>query len=178
MSRLERDKQITYFDTHYVQFVWCFRLISRTGLIRIQYRSVSPRWRGGRVPPISSDVTGIIKGFVLGLKFSIPVFFWIGKLIWKRFFGGGLILVRIFLRMGVQNNLKIQMVWRINKHKHSISNVLIFRVISFNNAFRKLGVNFWSSKFWGFVGSSREFFDIYIFGSCYLRHLQLLYLIK
>ena len=171
MSRLERDKQITYFDTHYVQFVWCFRLISRTG------RSVSPRWRGGGVPPISSDVTRIIKGFVLGLKFSIPVFFWIGKLIWKGCFGGSLILVRIFLRMGVQNNLKIQRVWRINKHKNSISNVLVFRVISFN-AFRKLGVNFWSSKFWGFVGSSREFVDIYIFGSCYLRHLQLLYLIK
>ena len=177
MSRLQRDKQITCFDTHYVQFVWCFRLISRTGFIRIQYRSVRPRWRGGGVPPISSDVTGIIKGFVLDLKFFDSGIFWIGKLIWKGFFGGGLTLVRIFLRMGVQNNLKIQMVWRINKHRHSISNVLIFRVISFK-AFRKLGVYFWPSKFWGFVGSSREFFDIYVFRFCYLRHLQLPYLIK
>ena len=174
MSRLERDKQMTHFDTRYVQFVWCFRLISRTGFIRIQYRSVSPRWRGGGVLPISSDLTEIIKEFVLGL---IPGFFWIGKLIWKGFVWGSLILVRIFLRMGVQTNLKIQIVWRINKHKHSISNVLIFRVISFN-AFRKLGVNFWSSKFWGFVESSREFFDIHVFRFCYLRHLQLPYLMK
>ena len=54
---------------------------------------------GGEVLPISSDVTGIIKGFVLGSKFSIPEFFWIGKLIWKGFFWGGLILffcVRVF----------------------------------------------------------------------------------
>ena len=177
MSRLERDKQITYFDTHYVQFVWCFRLISRTGFIRIQYRSVSPRWRGGGVPPISSDVTEIIKGFVLSLKFSIPVFFWIGKLIWKGFFWGWLNFSKDFFAYGCSKQSE-DSDGMTNKQTHSISNVLIFRVISFNNAFRKLGVNFWSSKFWGFVGSSREFFDIYIFGSCYLRHLQLLYLIK
>ena len=56
----------------------------------------------------------------------------------------------------------------INKHKHSISDVPIFLVISFNS-FRKflrlghstwdfLGVNFWSR---GFVGSPKDFFEFW-----------------
>ena len=61
------------------------------------------------------------------------------------------------------------MVWWINKHKHSISIIHIFRVISFkafckflrlrNSAWNFWGVNFWSRDFvGGFVGSPRDFF--------------------
>ena len=60
------------------------------------------------------------------------------------------------------------MVWWINKHKHSVSVVHIFRVISFkafckfltlkNSAWDFWGVNFWSRDFLGgFVGSPRDF---------------------
>ena len=45
-------------------------------------------------------MTEIIKGFVLSLKFSIPVFFWIGKLIWKGFFGGWLNFSKDFFAYG------------------------------------------------------------------------------
>ena len=69
---------------------------------------------------------------------------------------------------GIQNNLKVQMVWWINKHKHSVCNVLIFCFISFkafheflrlrNSAWDFWGVNFWFRVFGGFVGSHRDFF--------------------
>ena len=47
-------------------------------------------------------MTGMINGF-LGLKFSIPGFFWVGK--FGKYFFGWLDLSRDFL--GIQNNLKI-----------------------------------------------------------------------
>ena len=64
------------------------------------------------------------------------------------------------------------MVWWINKHKHSISIVHIFRVIWFkasckflrlrNSTWDFWGVNFWSRDFLGgFVGSPRDFFGFW-----------------
>ena len=65
------------------------------------------------------------------------------------------------------------MLWWINKHKHSISIVHIFRVISFkafckflrrrNSAWGFWGVSFWSRDFvGGFVGSPRDFVGFWL----------------
>ena len=100
---------------------------------------------------------------VLGFEIFYSGFFG-GRKIWQVFFWW-LYLSRDFL--GVQSNLKIfriyqmrkrqlQMVWWINTHKHSISNVFIFHLISFLNAF------------WKFLrpgNSAWDFSGVIIFGS-------------
>ena len=75
------------------------------------------------------------------------------------------------------------MVWWINKHKHSISNVFIARVISFyafwkflrlgNSAWDFSGVNFRSRNFGGFWESCREFFGFWFLAPFdHPRHLK------
>ena len=82
------------------------------------YPNYLRKWRGGERPRgvlwISSD--GDDQRIFLGRK------------TWQAFFLVWFDVSRDFF--GIQNNLKIQMVWWISKHKHSISIVHIFCVMS------------------------------------------------
>ena len=70
------------------------------------------------------------------------------------------LVLRLFCDHQMRKRFLLQMVWWINKQKHSITNVSIFRVISFqafwkffwlgNSAWDFLGVKFWSRDFFGF----------------------------
>ena len=83
------------------------------------------------------QVTGMI-GFLLGLKFLIPGFFWVGKN--GKYFFGWLDLSRdIFL--GIQNNLKICGSARVSRPRSSankvqpnlvLAGVVLFRVVIHN----------------------------------------------
>ena len=75
------------------------------------------------------------------------------------------------------------MVWGVNKHKHSISNVFIFHVVSLFSCFLEI-INFSMSFFWGglifgpgiflgFVGSPRNFFPFWVLALLdHPRHLK------
>ena len=65
------------------------------------------------------------------------------------------------------------MVWWISKHKHSICNVFIFRVISFNAFWKLLSSEIWLRIFLGFVGSPGDFFGFWFLPPLnHPRHLK------
>ena len=76
------------------------------------------------------------------------------------------------------------MVWGVNKHKHSISNVFIFHVISLFSCFLEIinfsmvfflggGLIFGPGIFLGFVGSPRNFFPFWVLALLHHpRHLK------